>query len=591
MKKAIALLALSFAACGGGESSANNDQIPSDAPTYHQDVKPVVDAYCGTCHRVGGVAPIPLENYDQVKAASSLIPDQINSRSMPPFLAAPAPRELQYDTSLSDEQIALINSWIESGMVEGDASEPGEAIELPVSELSQVDLTLSMPEPFTPTQQPDEYRCFVMEWPEADPKFITGFEFRPGNFRIDHHAAAFLIDAAFADVVDEADGADGKPGYPCFGAAVPPGAANFPTKLIAAWTPGGGAVEYPEGTGVRIGPGARIVLQMHYSLVGTQGEVDQSEVDFKLADSVDKNGGNLPWLDIAWPGSPETMLIPAGAQKVIHEHVADPTQSPIIGEFAPGVDPTEGLLLHSVLPHMHKLGKSFTLTVERADGSSEEIFKIANWDFDWQGYYTFKDPVEVLPGDQLRMTCEFDNSAENQPQVDGMQRTPQDVTWGDGTYDEMCTASIYTNGIGEGDSSCGDVGSIAADEGQFELTFDASAGIRGDERLEGELAGIVRGAVYRAEDVMLTGPVEGAEELISFEFEIDIRDGADGPFRLQDSLPAGDYQVLGYLDSDQNYDAANPGPDELDPVFIPVRAKTLACEVQPITLEFAVLRP
>jgi hypothetical protein len=44
----------------------------------------------------------------------------------------------------------------------------------------------------------------------------------------------------------------------------------------------------------------------------------------------------------------------------------------------------------------------------------------------------------VQPGERIRTTCVFDNSAANQPVVSGEQLEPVDVGWGDGTLDEMC---------------------------------------------------------------------------------------------------------------------------------------------------------
>jgi hypothetical protein len=41
------------------------------------------------------------------------------------------------------------------------------------------------------------------------------------------------------------------------------------------------------------------------------------------------------------------------------------------------------------------------------------------------------------------MQCWWDNSAANQPLVDGMPKEPSDVGWGEGTFDEMCLGVVY----------------------------------------------------------------------------------------------------------------------------------------------------
>ena len=52
------------------------------------------------------------------------------------------------------------------------------------------------------------------------------------------------------------------------------------------------------------------------------------------------------------------------------------------------------------------------------------------------------------------MTCVYDNSAENQPVVDGEKQDPKDVQWGDGSFDEMCLNYLLVENpyYGEGES-------------------------------------------------------------------------------------------------------------------------------------------
>jgi hypothetical protein len=49
----------------------------------------------------------------------------------------------------------------------------------------------------------------------------------------------------------------------------------------------------------------------------------------------------------------------------------------------------------------------------------------------------------INPGDQLSVSCTWDNTAENQPVINGQRVTPRDRNWGARTQDEMCVAGIY----------------------------------------------------------------------------------------------------------------------------------------------------
>ena len=47
------------------------------------------------------------------------------------------------------------------------------------------------------------------------------------------------------------------------------------------------------------------------------------------------------------------------------------------------------------------------------------------------------------PDDQLHVQCTFDNSAGNQPTVNGAVRQPQPVTFGENTLNEMCLHYLW----------------------------------------------------------------------------------------------------------------------------------------------------
>jgi hypothetical protein len=141
------------------------------------------------------------------------------------------------------------------------------------------------------------------------------------------------------------------------------------------------------------------------------------------------------------------------------------------------------------------------------------------------------------------------------------------------------------------DPTCAALGSEESAAGVFDVRFLASSTVAQSPPAEG-LSGTVYGAIYRSEDVEITGPVDGAESVASFEFaDVDVSDGPSDVFRIEDELPTGDYQLLGFLDVDGNADPADASPDADDPVFIPIGGYQLRCAVQPVTAEFALLLP
>ncbi len=65
--------------------------------------------------------------------------------------------------------------------------------------------------------------------------------------------------------------------------------------------------------------------------------------------------------------------------------------------------------------------------------------RLDDWDFDWQGFYYFKDPVPLPPLTRVELTAVYDNSEANPRNPNS---PPKAVRWGEQTTDEMCLAVI-----------------------------------------------------------------------------------------------------------------------------------------------------
>lgn len=413
------LLTALLPACDSAREGEGASSEASAALTYHRDAKPIIDAYCAGCHRRGGSAPFPLTTYDEVHALRVLIADSVAQRRMPPWSPDGDCTEYLYDRSLSDAQITTLVDWIATGAPRGDPSEAGRPLEPPRSPaLARVDLSLSMPEAYTPQRTPDDYRCFVLPWPRAEPTHIAGFQVEPGT-RTVHHVVALLVPPEEVAGIEARDAADDGPGYDCLDDG-----AEQTTRLdrLGLWAPGAGAMDFPPGTGIAVGPGSRILLEVHYSrAAGDMPPPDVSRIDLQLEDQVERAGKIQTWLDQAWPEG-DAMRIPAGQRDVVHAYADDPTTA-----FTGG----RPMRIHAVALHMHLLGTQGTLRLDRADGSTECLLHIPRWDFHRQAGYRLAEPRIVQPGDRLHLECHWDNP------------TDRDVFWGQGTDDEMCAGFLY----------------------------------------------------------------------------------------------------------------------------------------------------
>ncbi len=429
--------ALLLVACGTPQVLVPPVEVP---PTWNKDIQPIVAARCQGCHVAGGIAPFAVGSYaDGLKWKDAML-TAVQSRRMPPYLAGPGCAEYEDDQRLTDAQIATFAKWVDTGAAEGSASEVQQHVDTPDTGLSRVDLTLKMPEPFTPTLIPDEYRCFVLDWPKTTTTYAVGMQVVPGNPRVVHHVIAFLIPPEQVAEVEKLDADEAGPGYTCFGS---PGTSNQRTAWLGAWAPGGKGTMYPPDTGLEVKPGSKVVLQVHYNVAAAPvGErTDQTTVQLATADSVKRKAMLMLWANPDWINK-QTMGIPAFAADTKHAFAFDPT--PYMGALTGGiVGSQKAFKVYSATLHQHLLGSRSKIEILHDNAPNECLLDIPRWDFHWQRSYGFKTPKVFRPGDRLNVECHWDNSAEAQPVIDGMKRPPHDVNWGEGTASEMCLGVLY----------------------------------------------------------------------------------------------------------------------------------------------------
>ena len=87
-----------------------------------------------------------------------------------------------------------------------------------------------------------------------------------------------------------------------------------------------------------------------------------------------------------------------------------------------------------LLPHMHRRGRAFRYELQRRDGSPPvTLLDVPRYDFNWQLWYAFEQPLRVEAGDVLRGRAWYDNSADNPSNPDPNAT----VYYGRQTTDEM----------------------------------------------------------------------------------------------------------------------------------------------------------
>ena len=392
----------------GSELSAEQDSGEAgvdDGVTWHKDVSPVLEQHCTGCHNPQGIT-FDLTNYSDTALLAEALVGATESGEMPPWPPNRECRPLLHERTLSDAEKQILRDWSARGTPEGDpapAPAPAESEFVPPDE----DLTLTLPEPYTPTGTTDDYRCFVIDPEFTDTERITGFQVHPDNAAIVHHVLVYTDLEGKAAALDERD--DG-PGYTCFG-----GPGFNETSVVGAWAPGSPGYRLPHNTALSVSAGTPLVVQVHYSPAGDPGGSDQSSVSFDLAEPHEdkRSAFFVPFVDTR-------LEIPPGAPA--HEE-----------GFTFTLDYGIDLEFFGGGPHLHRLGTSISVHHRKPDQEEFDcLMDLPRWDFNYQEIYFLEEPVIIEDGDQISLRCVYDNSDTN-PYATGDY-----VYWGDATNDEMC---------------------------------------------------------------------------------------------------------------------------------------------------------
>lgn len=217
--------------------------------------------------------------------------------------------------------------------------------------------------------------------------------------------------------------------------------ASGMVNSIGGWVPGSVPVVSPENTGIHVPAGSQIIIQMHYNLYYSMGS-DQSTL------LLETEPFNEDMTALSTPSllAPVEIPCPEGAEGADCQRpnrgartsnallaVCDQTLDTYANNTAENAYgycdypiSYEGWII-GLGPHMHELGKATRIVLNPDTPEATTLIDIPDWDFHWQGQYSLVQPVELKPGDTLRVECWWDNSEGDRY-----------VVWGEGTQDEMC---------------------------------------------------------------------------------------------------------------------------------------------------------
>ncbi len=405
-------------------------KVTSDNVTYHRDVLPILQTHCQSCHRAGAVGPFALMDYKQAVSWSADIVHYTQSKEMPPWKPAGGV-EFKNARGLTIRELDTLAQWEKAGCPEGDTKDAPPPAKFPDGwNLGEPDLVVEMTDDFhIGASGKDTFRCFVLPTGLKEDKYVVAYEVKPGNATVVHHTLNYFdttgkarkLEAAEKERKKLADEPDRGPGYSvAMGIGFIPKQADAPRPGIPAvgfvggWAPGQLGTALPETSGILLPKEAEIVLQVHYHRTG-KPEKDRTKLGLYFA----KKPVEKPWTTLLVAGMTPFSVIPADADKHVEKGSAWTTADANI---------------HSVMPHMHLLGKSVKMTMTEPGGNPIVLVDIKDWDYNWQESYWLKKPLFAKAGTRLDVEAVFDNSAKN---PSNPANPPKPVRFGEETTNEM----------------------------------------------------------------------------------------------------------------------------------------------------------
>ena len=412
---------------GGGTGGTLGDGGATDFiagdVTYYKDVLPIVMQHCAACHSPGGFAPFSLITYAEAHGYASLMATATSNGVMPPWPPAAGCGDFRDARGLSSTEILTIQAWNQMGAPAGDPNDAPTTTPPPPTDLGAPSATLDPGVSYQPNASlTDDYRCFLIDPGLTAAHDLVGFNIHPGTPASVHHVLLFAVAPAQLAAAQALDTNEAGVGWTCFAGTGVGSVLTTSPPVIGGWVPGSGASAFPPPTGISLAAGTQIIMQVHYNLLVQKNVSDRTTADLNYASApVAKPAMIRPVLN-------NKFLIPAGTQS--QTVTAD---LPIVGSYA----------LWGVVPHMHLHGTEIKITVNHAGGASTCAVDIPHWNFHWQQFYYYQQPIAVVPGDVIHLECTYDNSAANQPIVNGVKATPAPLMWGEKTTDEMCLNYLY----------------------------------------------------------------------------------------------------------------------------------------------------
>jgi len=183
------VLAALVAATAG--TIAQAPAAPAGAVTFTKDIAPILQRSCQHCHHPDSVAPMSLLTYDDARPWARAMKTRTALRThrgaMPPWFVEKniGIQNFKNDPSLSEEEIAKIAKWADSGALRGDPADMPPPLQFDSTDkwtIGEPDLVLRSADVIVPAVGPDRWGDFgTVPTGLKEDRYVSAVEVREVN--------------------------------------------------------------------------------------------------------------------------------------------------------------------------------------------------------------------------------------------------------------------------------------------------------------------------------------------------------------------------------------------------------------------------
>ena len=235
-----------------------------------------------------------LLTYEQTRPWARSIKERVSTRKMPPWFIDKkiGVRGFKEDKSLSDDEIATIVRWVDSGAPRGNPADmppPRDFARLYEWQVGEPDWIVSIPEPYVVAPEaPDWFGRLESPTGLTEDRWIKSVETKPSaeGFAVTHHAVTNIFDPESGE-----------------------------RSFLNEYAIGKNGDIFPDGTGREIKAGSTIQFNMHYHAIGEEA-TDRTSVGLTFYPRGAEPRKKLLSRAVGWNVD---LDIPAGESNVRHD--------------------------------------------------------------------------------------------------------------------------------------------------------------------------------------------------------------------------------------------------------------------------------